>query len=163
MFLSCWSEATFAQSSDEYTLKAALSYNFAKYTVWPESVTGDDIEICFFSAALQPNFSPLEGKTIGQKTLVIRYVEEIHDSDTCNVIFLDRSKRNLLNQLNVHLANKPVLTISDINGFIDDGGMIEIQTVDNKLRFKINLHQVQLADVHLGSQLLNLSMELRRE
>ena len=162
VFLSCWSEATFAQSSDEYTLKAALSYNFAKYTQWPESVTGDNIQMCFFNAALQSSFSPLEGKTIGQKTLSIKYVQEIADSDTCNVIFLDRSKRNLLGILNANLADRPVLTISDINGFIDDGGMIEIKTVDNKLRFKINLHQVQLAGVNLGSQLLNLSMELRR-
>lgn len=151
-----------AQVGDEYTLKAALAYNFAKYTQWSPSLAGQTIEFCFFNDMYSESFAPLINRTIDNKRIVIKRLPNLVDIESCDLIYLDRDNRAMLEAISNLPAGRAILTISDLSGFSENGGMIEIQTIDNRLRFKINLITAQEAGITFGSQVLSLATEVIR-
>jgi hypothetical protein len=104
----------------------------------------------------------LSGKKISQSLVSIKQIENIDDVDQCHLIYIDKSKREILNRLFIKVKDKPILTVSDISGFYDEGGMIEIKVKDNRLRFLINLVPVNKSKIVLSSQMLKLAIEVKR-
>lgn len=150
-----------AEPPESKALIAALSFNFAKYATWPELENKTAIDLCYFSGSVSESFSRLRGKVLFDKPVQARQLRDIEESSDCQLLFIDSSERPLLQRLFVHLRHKPVLTVSDISGFLDEGGMVEILRVDNKLRFKVNLTRVQRANLNLSSQVLKLAVEVK--
>lgn len=151
-----------AEKTDSRSLIAALSYNFAKYASWPEHVvTSETVEICYFSTRLKKSFDALQEKPIYDKPVSVRQLSRIEQSDACHLVFVDNSERDMIQRLFVHLADRPVLTVSDIAGFIDEGGMIEIVKFNNKFRFKVNMKQLEKARLKMSSQVLKLAVDVK--
>jgi hypothetical protein len=150
-----------AQQPESKALIAALNFNFAKYANWPELESKSAIELCYFSNSVSQSFKSLNDKVLFEKPVRVRQLRDIEEASNCQLLYIDSSERGLLQRLFVHLNHKPVLTVSDISGFLDEGGMVEILRVDNKLRFKINLTKMQRADLNLSSQVLKLAVEVK--
>jgi len=53
-----------------------------------------------------------------------------------------------------------VLTVSDIDGFVEAGGNISLVTVDDRIRFDINRTTVASQQLRLSAQLLKLARRL---
>jgi YfiR/HmsC-like len=156
------STVTLAQNTASNPLKAMLNYNFAKYAQWPSSRTQMDVQLCHFNEAYKPDFERLIGKRIGDGVVSVKQLSAVNEADDCHLVYIDKSNRDLLQRMFLHLVDKPVLTVSDISGFVDAGGMIEIVMVDSKLRFKVNLVQLKKVGLGLSSQVLKLAVELKR-
>lgn len=153
---------TLAEKTDPHSLIAALSYNFAKYASWPEHVAGSDtVELCYFSKRLKNSFDALKEKPIYDKPVSAKLLTKIEQSDACHLVFVKNGERHLVQRLFVHLADRPVLTVSDIAGFIDEGGMIEIVKVKNNFRFKVNMKQLDKAQLKMSSQVLKLAVDVK--
>ncbi|MEO8411703.1 MAG: YfiR family protein, partial [Propionivibrio sp.] len=54
----------------------------------------------------------------------------------------------------------PVLTISDMEGFIDEGGGIGLVYDDNRLQFEVNRQTLAQAQLTASSNLLKLARNL---
>lgn len=160
-FLS-FSAAVGAQSADVYPLKTALVYNFAKFTKWPDSTISENVHVCYFSELYTESMERLSGKKISQYLVSIKQIENISDVDQCHLIYIDKSKRDILNRLFLKVKGKSILTVSDISGFYDEGGMIEVKVKDNRIRFLINLGPVNESNIVLSSQILKLAIEVKR-
>lgn len=161
LFLSSTVAVAMAQQSQSNAIIAALNYNFAKYADWPDMETKPSIQLCYFTDSFRHSFSTLEDKIIFEKPVSVRQLKDIEQASGCELLYIDRSERAILQRLFVHLGNKPILTVSDINGFSDEGGMIEILQVDNKFRFKVNLTRMQRANLAMSSQVLKLAVEVK--
>jgi len=151
-----------AQAQDEFLLKAALSYNFAKFATWPDMAADDTVEFCYMSPAYAGSFAPLIERTVQNRTVVLRRLDAALDLRGCDLLYLDRNEPTLIERVTAAAPAPGVLTVSDFEGFSEIGGMIEIQTIDNRLRFRVNLGVVQAAGISLSSQLLNLATEVVR-
>ena len=55
------------------------------------------------------------------------------------------------------LARLPILTVSDIGGFAQAGGMIGLFESEQHIRFNINITVARQANLKLSSQLLKLA------
>lgn len=150
-----------AEQPDSRSLIAALNYNFAKYADWPDEDKMQSIELCFFTERFKQSFAALNGKAIFDKPVAVRQLKDIEQAQDCHLVYIDRSERNLLQRLFVFLRHKPILTVSDINGFSDDGGMIEIFRDNNRFRFKVNLSELQSSQLKISSQVLKLAVEVK--
>ena len=53
------------------------------------------------------------------------------------------------------LKGRNILTVSDIDDFTKDGGIIRFVTENNKIRFKINMEAAKTANLRLSSKLLS--------
>ncbi len=146
--------------SQEYELKAAFLFNFAKFTEWPEKSFSNESNICIGVLGEDPFGSAIDslsGKIVkGKKVEVIRY-SNVEDIRECHILFVSDSEKKNLKHILGHIKNKNMLTVSDIKKFCDYGGMINLVTVDNKIGFEINLASSKLAGLNISSQLLKLA------
>jgi hypothetical protein len=152
------SEATHAPT--EYEVKAAFIYNFSKYIQWPK---GFDTSKPFVIAIIgkDPFGVVLDDAVFGQKvqgrSVIIKRFTRIDDIPNCDILFVAASESSRLPQIFGTLHQAPVLTVGDVNRFAERGGMINLTTADNRIRFEVNVRALERAGLKAGSQLLRLA------
>ena len=110
----------FAQNSteDERLFKAAFIFNFAKFTQWPENTLDNpDNTFNLCTAGIDQlilDLKRLGGKSLKQKPVKIFTFEE---ADTCHLLYIGQSEKEHYEKYFNDIANKPVLTISELPGF----------------------------------------------
>ena len=148
-----------ADSLEQARVKAAFVLNFMKFTAWPTGPVTASKTIVLGATDSHPlagQLHELEGREV--RDLQVRVVHRTaDDSPPCDVIFVTRIDDATLNALRSEVAARPILTISDQTGFLEQGGMIEIKLVDGRTRFDINLLAARAAGLTLSSQLLQLA------
>lgn len=155
-------EVTYAQdAADEYAVKAAYLFNFAKFVEWPpQALPTRQSPVTLCIAGRDPFGNALEttgDKSLRERPLVIRRLSRLEEFTHCHLLFLSDSESTRLGQILAKLKNGPILTVSDISGFADAGGMIGLVNVGQRIRFEINLPAVQKANLKISSQLLKLA------
>lgn len=145
----------------EYQLKAAFLYNFAQFVKWPSGaftssdapfnigVLGDDP----FGSALEET---VRGEAINNHRLTVVRAQQVSDLKDCQMIFVSRSKEGQVSEILSQLDSKPILTVSEIDNFAQDGGAIDFYLQGGKVRFEINPNSAQRRGLKISSQLLNL-------
>jgi len=153
----------------ESQIKTAYVLNFVKFTQWPaETGAEGKVRLCVLgNKVLDESLVTLEGRKAGRFEInVVKYSTEaiaaMHMDaprvlGKCQVVFIGESERHRYIPIIKSLANAPVLTISDIDDFAENGGGIGLRYRDNKIIFEVNLESVQRSKLHLPAQLLNLA------
>jgi hypothetical protein len=147
----------------EYQVKAAFLYNFARFTSWPEH-TSNTFKLCVlgddpFNDALDA----LAGKAVHNETLAITRLDHPSALDGCELVYISASYSNELDEIVALLQEQAILTVSDIDAFIDRGGIIGFRIVDNKIRFEINTSAAARAGLSISSKLLSLANRVSME
>ena len=60
------------------------------------------------------------------------------------------------------LGTAPILTVGDMPQFAASGGMIEFVTVNNRVRFEVNVTAAERAGLTLSSELSRVAVAVRR-
>ena len=147
--------------SREYLIKVAFLYKFAKFVDWPEKAFPDDrapLTICIlgkepFGAALET----IKDKKVRGRKLVIQRLARLEDMKQCHVLFISASEEKRLPELLSAIKGTAILTVSDMKGFARRGGIINLVTVEKKIRFEINLDAAHLAGLKISSKFLKLA------
>ena len=154
-----WSHADDTQAS-EYRIKAAFLYNFSRFTNWPDETTSDSagFNLCVignnpFGDALDS----LAGKTVRNRSLVIHASDQVEIEKSCHLVFIGTTEPVQTTAILAPLMHRPVLTVSDSEGFTEQGGIIELKLVERKVRFEINIDAAERAGLVISSKLLNLA------
>ena len=158
----------YAQSASlrEYEIKAAFLYNFIKFIDWPSEVlpeTSDTMTVCVlsddpFGEALES----IKGKTVKGRRLAIRRIEPVRDLESCHVLFIGAAEEKRLPQVMQSLRGSSVLTVGEMERFVQSGGIINFVVERNKVRFEINVNSAERARLKLSSQLLSLARVVRQ-
>lgn len=154
-----------SMAAREYQVKAVFLYNFTKgYITWPSSVFANQAEpfhICIlgedpFDGILD---TTVQGKTAKEgRSVVIDRIEEIDAISSCHLLFIEKSQQDHLAQIRLLAKRYSILTVSDIEGFTENqGGMIEIFTLENKIKVAINICVLEQAKLKAAADLLKLS------
>jgi hypothetical protein len=145
----------------EYEIKAAYLYNFINYIEWPENAlpaAGGTITIGIvgqnpFGAALEV----LNGKQVKGRTVALKQITDIKDLDQCQIVFINSSEKARLPELLEKLKASRALTVSEIDGFAQEGGIINFVSEHNKVRFEINPDAARRLGLNISSELLKLA------
>ena len=151
---------TAAPAPREYLIKAVFLYNFAKFTTWPAESFPDPqapLYLCIlgedaFGAAMES----IEGKSIKGRPLAVIRIAQVSDAVRCHILFISTSEEERLRAILDDLRERPILTISDMPNFAQAGGTINLKTVEDRIRFDINVDAANAADLRLSSKLLRL-------
>jgi hypothetical protein len=140
-------------------LKAAFIYNFAKFVQWPPSGFPQDNAPLVIGVLAHDRLTEalelLSGKSVQGKTIVVRKGGSLDDLKNCQIAVLSGSNWTSLGPL----TNLPILTISDEAGnFSRLGGIINLITVEDHIRFEINLEAARRSGLTISSQLLKLAI-----
>ena len=145
----------------EYEIKAGVLYNILKYVEWPADASASaatTIQIGLlgqlpYAAALEV----LDGKTIQGRKLVVKRIATAQQAGSCQVLFIGASERPRLAAIVAELKSRPVLTVSEVEGFAELGGMVNLVAGPNRIIMEINREVAGQARLSISSQLLKLA------
>lgn len=160
LLLSLSGQGAWAQQVSEAAVKAGFVFNFIKFTQWPGGRDGvaAPLRLCVPSPQpLEGQLSLLSGRSVGSRVIDVRTSVAPGEWRHCDVLFLGENDAERLPTLQLRLANAPVLTLGDLPGFVENGGMIGLRVEASRVRFDVNLNSAQLSGLVLNSQMLKLA------
>jgi hypothetical protein len=151
-----------APRPSEYQVKAVFLFNFAQFVDWPPDAVADSQAPLVIGVLGGDPFGDLldatvRGEHLGARSFVVRRYQHVEDIKTCDILFIDRSAGDRPEGVLAGLRNRPILTVSDAEGFAEHGGMIGFVTDRNRIRLKINLGVAQAAHLTISSKLLRVA------
>lgn len=144
----------------QYDVQAVYLFNFAKFVRWPAGAEREPLTICTVG---QKEYADTLTKIVGgehvdARPLAVRAIQRPEDATGCDILFIGATAKERLDTLLAATAGKPVLTVSDIPGFLDRGGMIQFLIIDKRVRFSVNLRPVARNGISLSSELLKVAI-----
>jgi len=148
---------------EEYKLKAIFLQKFALFVEWPESSAMNDTVTPFilgvygrnpFGNELQKLY---RSQPIKNKSVEIRYLKNVTEVVACHLVFISRTSYDELNRVLKMTCGKPVLTISDTEGFAKKGVIINFYLNEKRLGFEINQAAARKAGLMINFRLLRLA------
>ncbi len=161
------SDADPADKFQEYQLKAAFIYNFAKFIEWPLSSFQDEGSPFIVGVLGKDPFGEalavIQGKKVGKRDIGVKHFDRLDSLGKCHILYISASEKDRLQKIFKMTEKWKVLTISDFSGFCQAGGNINFFIEEKRVRFEINLDSAQRNGLKISSQLLKLSKIVREE
>lgn len=141
-------------------MKSALIYHFALFTAWPESKEAT-FKICAFEED-QDNINPdiFAKQQVNGKRMQFEVMHSIEQLKSCQVLFIEDSKRLQERRVAEQLLSTPILSIADTTMRSDKEAIIKIQLEDKKYRFTIDNEAAKQHHLNLSSRLLRLASKV---
>ncbi len=147
--------------SAEYQIKAVFLFNFLQFVEWPpESSLAEDEPIRIgvlgddpFGVALD---EAVRGERVRGRPLTVSRARRAEQLRDCHLLFISKSEGGGLDAILPAFAHRPVLTVSDADGFARQGGIIAFYPEGKKVRFEINVGSARSAGLKISSELLHL-------
>lgn len=148
-------------ASTEYQVKAAFLYNFAKFVEWPPEALPEGRPFVIGILGQDPFGSALDeaaaGRTIRERRIAVRRLSKLDEAADSHILFISESEGEALPRILKRLGSAPVLTVSDLPRFAEQGGMVQLVMEQSRVRFAINVASVERAGLKPSSQLLKLA------
>ena len=150
-----------AQNVTEPALKAAFIYNFAKFTEWPTEVVpgGGPLVMCTLgeSAVGEALERAVKGRLVGDRSVIVWHVTPVDPQRRCHLLYVSNMTAGQAAQAIAAFRDVPVLTISDIDGFTELGGIAHLYFEHGLLRFNVDRGCAKRARLQISSRLLVLA------
>jgi hypothetical protein len=154
------------EPAPEDAVKAAMLYNFVQFVRWPEGVApseqGPDVVLGILGRdPLQEWLLDLaaEGsRTSSLKTVQLDSLQELGaQRHKLQVLYIGRTAQKDLEAILRVLNGAPVLTVSDDELFVKQGGMMNFVRQNSRIRFDLNLDAAAGSQLKLSSSLSGLA------
>jgi hypothetical protein len=150
----------------EQRVKAAFLYQFAGYVEWPPNAfaqPGAPITIAVLGAdPLAAELSQVvTGRTVGGRTVSVKRVKPGESLAGVHILFVGRSENARLAQLAQASQPRAILTVTESDGALAHGSMINFVLVDRRVRFEVALDSAEKGGLRLSSRLLAVAQQVR--
>lgn len=164
-FLMVTSNTTLANPvTSEQALTVAFLYNFLKFSEWPTTAfVSNELTLCVIdNSSFDSDLDAISGRPAHNKTVRIKRIELGQSTKECQLLFLPQEEKPIrIREWLKNAKDTPTLLVSNVNGFLDMGGMIELIDDGTRLQFEVNLDQVKSAGLKLSAQLLQIARAVR--
>ncbi len=155
---------TKATTVDEFEVKAAFLLKFPAFVEWPKERSGaEDDEVVIgilgkdpFGTRLDRLVEKANANAVSRKVRVQRSADP-SDLLACHIVFVADSERSRLRSVLRTLAAQPILTVSGMPGFCEEGGIVATLRKDNTVKLEINRKAAEGAGLKLSSKLLRVA------
>jgi hypothetical protein len=144
-------------------VKAGYLFAFGRFVQWPAHEDDGAFAVCVLG---RDPFGPVLERTFASQTLrgrpvVARRLTTAAEATGCEVLYVSESEEPLLPAVLDAVRHRPVLTVSDIRGFVGRGGMIEFTPDGGRIRFIVDLAPALDSGLTLSSELLRVAKSVR--
>ncbi len=154
-------------AASEYQIKAVFLYKFLFFADWPQD-TIDNSEGTIIIGILGKDsfgdaFESVEGETVYDRKLVIKRFKKGSEADSlknCHLLFISSSLEKSMEGILKSLKKYPVLTVSEMDGFGELGGMINFIKKGDYVRFEINKEAAGRVGIRFRSKLLRVATRI---
>jgi len=160
--LQCLAQSTPRVATSD--VEAAYLYNFGKFVRFPNTseqasapfvicILGEDT----FGGTLD---SIIANESIAGRKIASRRLTSPAATAGCQIVFIAQTEEPRLAKDLALLEKSPILTVSDVDGFLEHGGMIQFLVQNNRVRFGVNLSAVEQGGLALSSELLKVAVRV---
>jgi len=151
-------DASAADYSKEVAVKAAFIFHFAQFVEWPADrpktitigVLGEDP----FNGALEI----IRGKMVNGQSIRIKQLSSTDPAvDNVQILIVGWCDENALTSIMASTANRPILTIADMDAFEVEGVIISLFRKGTRQKFGVDRQAASRAGLILSSQLLQIA------
>lgn len=151
---------TYTVEVTEYEIKAAYLFKVIDFVSWPDDISSDNDasnkRICILGESpFENTLNELE--RIEQNDFIVNYITDLENISQCKILFISQSEEYRTRKIINLIKNNPVLTISDIEGFASNQGMIELKLFSNQIKMLMNLKSIEQSNIRLSANLLELA------
>ncbi len=150
------------QLTREYDIKAVFLYNFTSFVGWPESAfAGPEAPFVVGVYGQDPFGRALDevvaGERVKNRPLVLKRLSHVDEAGGCHILFVSSSEKSKMKAVIERCRNLPVLTVADVEGFAEAGGVIGFRTEENRLKIEVNVEAAKGAGLTVSSKLLKVA------
>jgi hypothetical protein len=162
---------TDALQASERTIKAAFLFKFAEYVDWPPAPV-QPVDSPFGNAPVEPADSPFVfgvlgsgaladdllrmtvDRTVDQRPIRVRRLTPDDVIDDLQVLFIAADQKGNLDELLSSARGRPILTVTESEGALANGSVINFTVNGERVRFEVSLDAAQVNSLRLNSRLL---------
>lgn len=147
-------------------VRLLILYNFAKFTEWPKTAFAHDRAPFVVGVLGKDPFgqsvSILRDKKIRGRELEIRRFTVVEELTECHLLYISSSEMSRLPRILKRLENSNILTTAEVEGFIEQKGIINLvrepqPNGTETVGFEVNLLAAEKANLKLDPELLRLA------
>ena len=146
----------------ELEVKAAMLYNFTKFVDWPvKSFPSPSSPFVIVVVGSDPMKQVLEAllheKSVNDRSIQVLKAATPGAIKEAQIVYIARSEKRRIGEFLAGLKGSHALTVSEVEGFAQHGGIVALEQSDGKIRFEVNVSMAQQAGLTISSKLLRLA------
>jgi hypothetical protein len=142
------------------SVKAAFVLRFSGYVTWSgKDLPGDKFTIAVLGAddVVQDLQTLAADYKVHGRPVEVRRVNSLHSATMAQIVYVGTNRRGDPRYELAPLAGKGVLIITDAQGALDAGSVINLLVVDQRIRFEVSLNGARSQGLKISSDLLALA------
>jgi hypothetical protein len=149
--------------SKSYQLRAVFLFRFTQFVDWPADAFATPESPITIGILGEDPFGDalalaIKGETAHGRSLQIVHFRRVEEVKNCHVLYICESESSRIQKIMQVLDNRPILTVSDIDGFARDyKGIVRFLASQNKIVFRINPEEAKAARLVLDARLLRMA------
>lgn len=153
---------TVSGQSQELIVKAAYLEKFALFTEWPSDDFEDENSTFIIKVYENKEFYKIVKKfysdhKIRERKVEVEFVKNVNEIKNCHALYITKTTLSKLKEILNYTKNKPILTVSDTKGYANQGVIINLVVIKNKVRFEINEKAIAPSGLVLSYHLLKFA------
>jgi hypothetical protein len=153
-----------AEVFDQYQVKAVFLFNLTNFITWPDN-SDPNPPTTFTIGILGPDpfGEALEKAVKGEKkygrAITIRQFANLDElnQQACDLLFINGELSTLWPQIRSIVKERGILTVSDVKGFCDRGGMVNLLASARKISIEINRVAAKRNGFEISAKLLKVA------
>ncbi len=168
LMLSVFAMTAAADTFNEYHVKAVFLFNLTHFITWPEDAFADEKTPFLIGIAGENPFGDtlrivLEKEQVnGRRIALITYgnCRDLLDRP-CHMLFISKPDYFSCPGLQNIARQHAMVTIGDVPGFLEQGGIINLVKENRRIQIEINQVEAKRMGLEISAQLLNLSRTVK--
>ncbi len=150
----------------EYRVKAAFLYKFASYVGWPAAAFArPDAPLTIAVAGADGLAAELvqatSGRTVEGRPVTVKRVKAGESLAGVHILFVGKAESALLNLWMQSAQPHSVLTVTESDGALAQGSVINFVIAERRVRFEVALDSAEKNKLKLSSRLLAVAQQVR--
>ena len=147
------------------SVKAAFLYRFLEYVDWPVDANNEGpltIAVLGDESLTTELHRNVRGRTAHGREIRARAVQTVQEGLDAHVLFVSASARKKLAAVGGAHDRDPVLIVTEGDGALEAGAVINFVVVDGNVRFEVSLPAAEQRGLKLSSRLLNVALRVEK-
>ncbi|BCD99962.1 YfiR family protein [Marinicellulosiphila megalodicopiae] len=155
----------FALSSAEQRMKAMFIYNFSNFVQWSDSAfKNENLKICLYgNVPFAKDMVHFEGVPVRDRKLKFIITSNLKEIEFgCHILYVGIDETENLQTFFKNINHNFVLSVGNVDGFVQKGGIINILRTSDQRKFEINLKKAQESGLNMSTDLLELARVIKQ-
>lgn len=152
-------------ATSEVRVKAAFLFRFIGYVEWPAtSFSGAEspyiIGVLHADDIAEELTAIAAGRTVNNRPVIVKRLREADTFNGLHVLFIGAAARSRQAQWLKSLQQQPVLLVTDADGALAQGSMINFRLVEDRVRFEVSLAPAEQTGLKFNSRMLGVALSV---